>query len=124
MNLGLAITDCGFARPEILQARENLSIRNAQFEIRLQMGHSERELIFDRTRRTLQAAGAAVPALRRVADNGFFLPLCPVKDVSGTDVVAVPTPFTFLVDDGWHGLPPESLPASLWQREETKIAVC
>jgi len=78
-----------------------------------EMGHPERELIFDRTRRTLQPAGPAVPALDGVADNWFFLSFCPVKDVARTDVIAVPTPFTFLVNDGRHGLSPKFFPASL-----------
>ena len=88
------------------------------------MGHSERKVVFDRTQGAFQAAGAAVPALHGIANDGFLFSVWPRNDIPRTYLIAVPTLFAFLVDDGWHGLSPlaKSLPAFLGQEEEIYAA--
>ncbi len=68
------------------------------------MGHSQRKLIPDGIDWALQAAGAAVPAFDRIINEGFLLAIRPVKDVAGTDLVAIPTFDAFLSDNRRHQL--------------------
>ena len=67
------------------------------------MGHGQRELIFDRSGRTFEAAGAAMPALVGIGDDRFVVIFRPGQNIARADVIAVPTLGAFVGDDRGHG---------------------
>jgi hypothetical protein len=66
------------------------------------MGHSQREMIFNRLRRTFEAAGATVPAFVRIIDDRFFVTFWPGENIARADVVTVPALGAFVGDDRRH----------------------
>jgi hypothetical protein len=77
-------------------------MRNSKFEVFLNMGHPQRELVSDRIGRTFESAGAAVPAFAGITDDGWCVTVRPDENIPRADVVAVSTQDAFIIDGGWH----------------------
>ena len=69
----------------------------------LDMRHSQREIILNGVNWALQPTGPAVPTFDRVKNDGFFLLIWPVKNITRTNLITVATFNTFFIDEGWHG---------------------
>ena len=66
------------------------------------MRHPEGKLIAYGVRRTLETAGAAMPAFDRIIDDRLLLTVRPVKNIARAYLVAVSAPDTSIIDYGRH----------------------